>query len=653
MNSATPGIVNGVYNINVLQVSTQSTLVGVKATPTSGTGAFSPTVPLDNAVSAGGLGTGIFDSTTHSAVFTIGIANGDSVTVTINDASSSDPGTTYTGMVGGVAVSGSTSTYSMDDVVNDVNTAFGSSVLNYQAAGAGGPRVYLYSAGEGTTNGGSVTLSTQSGSFLQAAQLFNAPADQSENLPTATTSTSTLSSLFGGEPTGGYTFSVNGTQMNLAAGATVGDFVSTVNADFTTTGVRAAFVTDEATGKPKLVLQSTNNNSVNLSDVQGGLVTAMQLTSNVTPFTGDGVLLNFNTPTTLGTRDPGAAMGISGTVTVNGVGVSYAATDSMQTLLNNITGSTAGVTATYDSYTDQITLTSKTAGDNSINLSDTGSFLSSYGLASTSSPTFSAGASTLFTVNGGAVRTSETGSLSSAELGVTGLTFNASAVGSTSVTIAPDIITIGNAINQLVTDYNSTQNLVQSYIQTNMTNPSQSGVLAGNSEATQIPNTLRLLMTSAVLDPTSSAFSYRDLADLGVTGNASNNTLTTVNQTDLTNALTNDLTQVSQMFTNLVVTPGQQYPALGIAQSIQNYVTAEATGPNSQIDVRETDINNEVQQMQSQITAINAQVAAEQTALQAEFATYESTVAINKSYEAYFGGSSAAIANSSSSSSSS
>jgi flagellar hook-associated protein 2 len=635
VDSTQPGIVNGTYTINILQLSTQSKLVGAKATPTSGTGAFNPAVSINSAVGSGGLGSNVFDSTTNNAVFTIGIGNGDTATFTVSSS-----GVSYKGTVGGNAVSGSTGSDSLNDVVNEVNAAFGTTVMHYVAAGSGGPKVYLDSTGEGSTNGGSITLSTQSGSLLQSLQLFNAPSQQSLTLPAATSSTTTLSSLFGGEPSGGYTFSVNGTQINLAVGATIGDLTTALNNAATTTGVRATLATDNSTGTPKIVLLSTNNSPISISDVQGGLVSSMQL-SSLTPYTGAGAKVNIDNPTLIGTRDPSAAIGIAGTLTINGVSVAYASTDSLQTVLNNITGSTAGVVATYDSYSDQITLTSKSSGDAAINLSDsvgTGGFLDEYGLSSTDKPTFTAGSPTVFTVNGGSTRVSEDATLSSADLGVNGLTFNASSVGSTSVTIAPDVTTIAADINKLITDYNSTQSLIASDVLVNTSDPTKNGPLANDSSTTQLPAMLRLLLGSAVNDPTNSSYTYRSLADLGIQGNASNNTFTQVDTTKLTDALTNHLSDIKTMFTNLV--PGSPYPALGIAQSIDNYVNAYATGPNSVINFRENDINTQVQQMNTQIATINAQVSAEQTALQAEFGNYESALAVNKSYQSYFSGTS-------------
>jgi riboflavin synthase alpha subunit len=63
--------------------------------------------------------------------------------------------------------------------------------------------------------------------------------------------------------------------------------------------------------------------------------------------------------------DPNFEVGKSvtaGSFTINGTSISVSATDTLNTVLDRITASAAGVTATYDASTEQVTLTQKTAG---------------------------------------------------------------------------------------------------------------------------------------------------------------------------------------------------------------------------------------------------------------------------------------------------
>jgi len=63
--------------------------------------------------------------------------------------------------------------------------------------------------------------------------------------------------------------------------------------------------------------------------------------------------------------NPGFESGVSvaaGNLTINGVSIAVAATDTVNTALAKITNSAAGVTAAYDSVTEKVTLTAKTTG---------------------------------------------------------------------------------------------------------------------------------------------------------------------------------------------------------------------------------------------------------------------------------------------------
>ena len=63
----------------------------------------------------------------------------------------------------------------------------------------------------------------------------------------------------------------------------------------------------------------------------------------------------------------------TGTFTINGVSLSYdASVDTIDSIVGKINGSAANVTASYDAVSDQITLTSKQTGAQSISVADDG-----------------------------------------------------------------------------------------------------------------------------------------------------------------------------------------------------------------------------------------------------------------------------------------
>ena len=144
----------------------------------------------------------------------------------------------------------------------------------------------------------------------------------------------------------------------------------------------------------------------------------------------------------------------AGTFTINGVPINYHAGDSLNTVISNINLAGAGVNAIYDSYEDQIVLTSTTRGPQNITVADGTSNAASALRLTTSDSTAQQGNATLFTVNGSStVRQSNSNVINASDLGITGLTFTASGTGQTQITIAPDVTNIAAALNAFVTQY--------------------------------------------------------------------------------------------------------------------------------------------------------------------------------------------------------
>ncbi|MFC0212902.1 flagellar filament capping protein FliD [Paenibacillus chartarius] len=142
--------------------------------------------------------------------------------------------------------------------------------------------------------------------------------------------------------------------------------------------------------------------------------------------------------------------------TVNGVEISYQATDTLQSIMQRVNSSTAGVNMSYDSITDKVTFTSKATGVASkVELADvTGNFISAMGLTTLSA----AGQDAKVTFDGSATPTYYS-SNSFTNNGVTYTLLNTSA---SAVTVAStkDTDAIFNKIKDFVANYNNTLTLV-------------------------------------------------------------------------------------------------------------------------------------------------------------------------------------------------
>lgn len=171
--------------------------------------------------------------------------------------------------------------------------------------------------------------------------------------------------------------------------------------------------------------------------------------------------LNSSNPS--GTTDANAVTPVtSGFFTINGVQISVsAANDNLNSVIARINASSAGVTASYDAATGQISLTNKTTGAQSIVLgssSDTSNFLSAMGLtaASGAKTTIGKQASVTFQDAGGTSHTvySNSNTVTNAIPGVQ-LTLVSNSTTPFQVTVSQDSSSLVSAVNTFVSAYNA------------------------------------------------------------------------------------------------------------------------------------------------------------------------------------------------------
>ncbi len=333
----------------------------------------------------------------------------------------------------------------------------------------------------------------------------------------------------------------------------------------------------------------------------------------------------------------------AGTFTVNGVSITYSSGESLNDLIGSINTSGAGVTAVYDTYEDQMVLTGNSNGPQNITVANGTSNIATALQLDSADSSLQEGKPTLFTVNGSnLVRQSDSNVIGSSALGVPGLTFTATGLGSTQVTVAPDVTTIASTINAFITQYNSTQTLIQQYTGVDTSDTSESGALETDSNLTFLAPQLREITSGQVNDTAT----IRMLSDLGVETNANDDTLTEVDTTDLQNALTNDPSQVEALFND---------PTSGLTTTVQNLIDSYNDSLNGVIVNEQSQIKTQVQFNQSQITRMQENITAEQTNLENEFATLDEVEAQSDGLSSILSGSSGssgATASSSGSSSS-
>ncbi len=429
-----------------------------------------------------------------------------------------------------------------------------------------------------------------------------------------------ISNVLGTTSYDGKTFSVNGKTITLATSDTITGVLTKINSSGA--GVTATY--DASTGKFDLASASTIilGSGADTSDFLQRAQLFNNGTNSVTSNIGAG-RVDSTTALAGASLRSGAAL-TAGTFTVNGISITYTAGDSLDTVLTNINNSSAGVIASFDSYTDRLVLTSKNRGAQNITVADgTSNLATALRLTSTDSST-SVGNATKFTVGTDAtVRQSEDQTLTAAELGLTGVTVTAISTGDVTINVSNDAEKIKKSIDAFVSQYNSAQNLVKSYTLVDPNDLTRNGKLASDSTVSFLPSTLRSSTTAAL----TSSGTIRMLEDLGIVGNSTDNTLTLTDSSKLQDALLNYSQEVIDLFTNSTT---------GLDKRLGSILDSYATTGTGILATRQTSITNRQQDIDNEIARIELQVLAEETYLKASFANLESTSGNSQQLSSFF-----------------
>ncbi|MDP7009746.1 MAG: flagellar filament capping protein FliD [Verrucomicrobiota bacterium] len=213
------------------------------------------------------------------------------------------------------------------------------------------------------------------------------------------------------------TFTVDGTQITIATTDTVNDVISRITSNVSNVSANYDNGTDKISitkSSGTLVLGSATDTS--------NFLQATRLTNNGTSSVTSthklgGVNLQ-HTANAASFQTSGTAA--SGSFTINGVSISYAATDTIADILSKINSSSSSVFASYDAVNDRFKLTNKTDGDLGMTLADvSGGFLANSGLLG---GTLDRGKNLIYRLNDGTPVINQGNTITEASTGITGLT---------------------------------------------------------------------------------------------------------------------------------------------------------------------------------------------------------------------------------------
>jgi len=294
----------------------------------------------------------------------------------------------------------------------------------------------------------------------------------------------------------------------------------------------------------------------------------------------------------------------AGSFTINGITIGFSATnDTLTNVIDRINGSDAGVTASYDSTNNRLSLTNKATGDMGISLQDgTGSnFLAATGLTS---GTLTAGSDLLYKVNDGPQLSSRTNTITGDSSGISGLSVTALAKDSFTVTVAGDTNKIKTAISSFVSAYNKVQATIntETASSTDASGKVTSGTLAGDQDAATLNSQLRDLMNSSV---SGLSGTLKRLETLGFVSNGQDDSLSTTDLSGLDNALSSNLSGLKDLFSN---------SSTGLAVQFNSFLDRTIGDKGSlvthqtNLTTQSTDIDTQISNMESQILVYQQQL---------------------------------------------
>ena len=371
------------------------------------------------------------------------------------------------------------------------------------------------------------------------------------SIATQLTAGTTLSNLPVGRTITAGTFTVDGTPITITTSDTLNDVLAKITAPPGSITASYNAVTDQI----DLVKGGGGSISLGASNDTSNFLQAMRLSSGSSPVASSTTL---SSPRLSGSIDSAnlsgwAGTGVEDSVTINGVAVDYnSATDSLQSLINKINSSTAGVTATYDFSAGKFLLTNKSTGNVGITVTDGmggGGLAAAMGLTT---GTLTSGADAVFTVNGGGNITSRSNTLDESAHGITGLSVTANSIGTETVTVSGDAASTKAALNTFIEKYNAVQNAIDKYTKVTVDGTKvSSSVLSGSRELASISRELRRMLYATGKDQNGAELSgtVKRLSDLGVNFAGIENTISITNSALLDTRLASNTDDLVDYFT--------------------------------------------------------------------------------------------------------
>lgn len=457
--NSTTGAAVGSFTFHVTALATQTRAESAQAVGQ----AVDADGPMDQAGFGTALKAGTF--TINGTAFTIppatatAVASAASIGAGYNaslplDSAGGDitpSGGTFT--INGVSINFSAETDKVSNVIQYINASAAEVIASFDEA------TQVFTLTHRTTGAGqSITLADTSGNFLESMKLIDG----------------------GGGTIGAQTAGVDLMSFN--------DVITEING--AAIGVTAT-LEDDALGRPNL-LQLSGGGAVQLgsgADTSNFLAMTSLLESpggatRISQRSLGGVSRTANLEDA---RFETALTEVTGAFKINGVEITYDAEgESLSNVISRINTSSAGVTVTYDSFTDRLKIASNATGALAVTFEDvTGNFLDATGLLGATQVT---GQNAAYSIDGGATRYSTTNTIADA---VDGVTLTATGVTTEAVQVQVNLRPnqVVQAVEAFVADFNRALDTIDTL--TAFEEGGRSAVLFGDNTVRSVEQSLR------------------------------------------------------------------------------------------------------------------------------------------------------------------
>ena len=312
----------------------------------------------------------------------------------------------------------------------------------------------------------------------------------------------------------------------------------------------------------------------------------------------------------------GAPITGSGTITINGVAISFDAdNESIGSLMGKVNDSAANVTMTYDTAADQFRIVNNETGALEMPVIDSGNgLMAALGLDGGAT----IGQDLQFSVDGGPAVSSRSNVISESAHGITGLTVTATETGAQTIGIGRDSEELREKLNEFIASYNDVQDYILEKTKVTVEGDDvQTSVLSGNREVYSLDSKLRSTAFTAIENLGGEIFR---LEHMGIDFIQDTSKLEIKDADALDEALTGQLDQLEQFFMGDIDGDGdiEESFATRMETFVENY-----TRDDGILDIQIENLANRNQDIDERIEEMERRLEFTRSALEASFIAME------------------------------